>query len=514
VKWATLAQSALQNLKNIGEKIFADIQTVKWWMLAGFGIAMVGSLFYIIIMRWLAGLIVWVSMYAVLTLLGFGTYYCHTQYKELSKTQTGDLKWEFTSNLSSYKDKKETWLAGTIILGVLLGIIVLMMIGLRKRISLAIKLIEEGSKTVTSMTSTLFFPIFPWILQLALFSWFTAVLVYLATAGTPQYTENQIVNVTDAGTNGTITELKAEVTNIFCKAEDAANDLLQKYGNTTLTNSTCSFAKYETDANVMRCGVYHLFGWLWLMNFIIAFGQCALAGAFASWFWALDKKNVPKLPLMSSMWRVMRYHTGSIAFGSLIIAIVQFIRILLEYIEYKLKDQKENQAVKFLLKCMKCVFWCLEKCLKFLNKNAYIEIAIYGKNFCVSAKNAFSLLMRNIVRVAVLDKVTDFLLFIGKLSITAGMGVGSFYFFNAKTDLNYYITPIIIIVVFTWVICTLFFGVYNMAIDTLFLCFLEDMERHDGSAEKPYYSSKKILKLLNKKNKKKKDDDDDDDDDA
>jgi len=40
----------------------------------------------------------------------------------------------------------------------------------------------------------------------------------------------------------------------------------------------------------------------------------------------------------------------------------------------------------------------LEKFLKFLNKNAYIMIAVHGKNFCTSAKNAFFLLMRNIVR--------------------------------------------------------------------------------------------------------------------
>ena len=32
-----------------------------------------------------------------------------------------------------------------------------------------------------------------------------------------------------------------------------------------------------------------------------------------------------------------RYHTGSLAFGAAIIAIVQFIRAVLEYIDHKLK---------------------------------------------------------------------------------------------------------------------------------------------------------------------------------
>jgi hypothetical protein len=29
-----------------------------------------------------------------------------------------------------------------------------------------------------------------------------------------------------------------------------------------------------------------------------------------------------------------------------------------------------------------------------------------------------------------------------------------------------------------------------MAVDTLFLCFLEDLERNDGTPERPYYMSK------------------------
>ena len=50
------------------------------------------------------------------------------------------------------------------------------------------------------------------------------------------------------------------------------------------------------------------------------------------------------------------------------------------------------------------------------------QIAIFGKNFCTSAKNAFSLIIRNVVRVAVVDKVTDLVLFISRLVIMAAVG--------------------------------------------------------------------------------------------
>ena len=40
---------------------------------------------------------------------------------------------------------------------------------------------------------------------------------------------------------------------------------------------------------------------------------------------------------------------------------------------------------------------------------------------------------------------------------------------------------------------------------------VEDLERHDGSPEKPYYMSKDLMKIVGKKNKKKKHDPDEED---
>ncbi|XP_033279751.2 choline transporter-like protein 2 [Orcinus orca] len=170
----------------------------------------------------------------------------------------------------------------------------------------------------------------------------------------------------------------------------------------------------------------------------------------------------------------------------------------------------ENKFAKFLMTCLKCCFWCLEKFIRFLNRNAYIMIAIYGTNFCTSARNAFFLLMRNIIRVAVLDKVTDFLFLLGKLLIVGSVGILAFFFFTHRIrivqdtapPLNYYWVPILTVIVGSYLIAHGFFSVYGMCVDTLFLCFLEDLERNDGTAERPYFMSLTLKKLLNKTNKK------------
>jgi len=40
-----------------------------------------------------------------------------------------------------------------------------------------------------------------------------------------------------------------------------------------------------------------------------------------------------------------------------------------------------------------------------------------------------------------------------------------------------------------------------MAVDTLFLCFLEDLERNDGSEERPYSMSISLQKILRRMNR-------------
>lgn len=47
---------------------------------------------------------------------------------------------------------------------------------------------------------------------------------------------------------------------------------------------------------------------------------------------------------------------------------------------------------------------------------------MYGRGFFTSAKDSFSLIARNIVRTVVLGRVVAFLLFVGKASITIGLG--------------------------------------------------------------------------------------------
>lgn len=72
-------------------------------------------------------------------------------------------------------------------------------------------------------------------------------------------------------------------------------------------------------------------------------------------------------PYTTSVWRSFKWgawwHCGSIAFGSFIIALITFIRILFEYIIYQYEQvgNKENPVYKCLKCCIRYVLWCLDE---------------------------------------------------------------------------------------------------------------------------------------------------------
>lgn len=164
---------------------------------------------------------------------------------------------------------------------------------------------------------------------------------------------------------------------------------------------------------------------------------------------------------------------------------------------------KENKVVKAIFACLQCCFACVEKFLKFLNKNAYIEIAIHGKPFCSSARTAFQLLTRNAFRLVAIDGVSGFILFLSKFTVSALCGCISYYAmrtYYAGNPLQYIAASVFVIMVISFVITSLFMYVYDMTIDAIFLCFCEDCERNDGSTERPYYMSNSLQKLTSSRN--------------
>ena len=70
--------------------------------------------------------------------------------------------------------------------------------------------------------------------------------------------------------------------------------------------------------------------------------------------------------------------------------------------------------MKLVVCCVRCCIWCLDACVKHITKNAYIQIALTGENFCKSAWLTFWLIVRNAGRFTVVSGIGFILMFLGK----------------------------------------------------------------------------------------------------
>lgn len=90
---------------------------------------------------------------------------------------------------------------------------------------------------------------------------------------------------------------------------------IQTFNKTNVTKlcpgAQCTFAFYGGESlyhkYIFIFQLANAFVFLWLVNFAIALGQCTLAGAFASYYWASRKPaDIPLWPLFSSFGRAIR----------------------------------------------------------------------------------------------------------------------------------------------------------------------------------------------------------------
>merc|ERR1711991_1165917 len=82
---------------------------------------------------------------------------------------------------------------------------------------------------------------------------------------------------------------------------------------------------------------------------------------------------------------------GSLALGSLIIAIFRFINYMLERVK---RANKNNKLIACVICLLQCCLACVRKTIEYLSKFAYIYMGIHGDSFCGSAKSVFHLLSR------------------------------------------------------------------------------------------------------------------------
>jgi len=192
--------------------------------------------------------------------------------------------------------------------------------------------------------------------------------------------------------------------------------------------------------------------------------------------------------LMEGMYHGTVTHSGSLAYGSLLIAIIEFLQKCLEYAEKKNQEGGGNACVSCLIGTALCCLSCVKSIIEYINKNAYIDIAISGTDdFCTAGKNAITVITANMGTMSILHGATWVFSIFGSMLITFlttlityfVVGTGSFANVDGRGSDGAVPDKVVVCIAAAFIsmgVSFCFMNVFDMSADTLVYCVGYDKE--------------------------------------
>lgn len=101
--------------------------------------------------------------------------------------------------------------------------------------------------------------------------------------------------------------------------------------------------------------------------------------------------NFPRGATRGALRRTMTYSFGSISLGSLVLAIINFLRQLCSMAQNQ-ASQQGNIIGTVVFCCLQCLIGLLEWAVQFINRYAFSHIALYGKSYLGAAKDTWKMI--------------------------------------------------------------------------------------------------------------------------
>ena len=227
---------------------------------------------------------------------------------------------------------------------------------------------------------------------------------------------------------------------------------------------------------------YMCFMYLWVMAFVMAMNEFVIIVTAITWYYSdKEKYDADGIPGDSDVtvgmgWAV-RYHAGTLAFGSLVQAIVWAIRIIFEYLAKKMEGASgANGCTKCLVGCIRCCLDCFDRFIRYINRNAYIYTALTGSNYCSSALNSFILIMKNAAKFGFVEGIAGCFMFIAKFFIAIMTTLVSYFLLGAMVEVSDPYAPLFVIFLLSYMVATIFIEIFDTGANTILQCYLLDKE--------------------------------------
>ncbi|CAE8733965.1 unnamed protein product [Polarella glacialis] len=464
------ATAALEEgpMADSSQKFLEDLSSIpaSWPVLLGaFFVAVFLGYVWMLLMRCCAGPLIWSTI--VLVIVGFGALGAYMF------VNAGQMSQNFPDNVKvpeGYGQHEET--ATKVIAGFLFVcsfVCLCMACCFRSSIDAACACVEVAVEAIFEMPSLLFAPILKAVVKgsfalILIFGFF--LLLSTAPMTSPLMDPNSKTNLV---------------------------------GQAVSSQAQGVYRHFELTGQQKGILVGYVFVAFWIECFLNALYQFIIAYAMAEYYYApIDEhgdKDVPGCCALFDGAQVgIFYHTGSLAFGSALVAIFSTLQLIIAAIEYQQKASgTSNPVVTAILSCVGSIVTCFKWIVELINRNAYVDIAITSNDFCSAAKNAVGLIIQLAGSMAVLNGATIVFSIFGCLLV--GIGCGAFAFFAAQTatftdptSTYFIVTPVPVAIVSGFIgisVAACFMMVFDMASDALLYCYGVDMKKGKASPNAP-----------------------------
>jgi len=249
-------------------------------------------------------------------------------------------------------------------------------------------------------------------------------------------------------------------------------------------------ANFEWDAKIRYSWWFHLFALFYMTAVISAYSSFVYSSSACIWYFT-SEKGIEAHPIRSSFKRGIRYHFGSLSFGALIIAIVRLIMVWLEVVKKRVESTSTNKTqskcFKCIISCLQCCVGCCGKCMEYVNRHAFIQIALKGDSFCTAAWEGFGLIVRNLGRFTVLTAIGTIFTVIGTIFISVVSGVIGYFLITKVSyfsdELNSCVLPVVVFIIIGLILGLVTMSIFGTSGDALMHSFLLDEELNKGQAK-------------------------------
>merc|ERR1719440_1763724 len=194
-----------------------------------------------------------------------------------------------------------------------------------------------------------------------------------------------------------------------------------RYEQSSLTKVSGVFRTLQYHDSQYWFFSYYVIVGFWILCSLTALSQFVLAYSVQLWYFTPcihDHKDAPSCSLFRGYYIGASCHLGSLVYGSIIITVLQCVSIALSTLA-KAAEAEGNPCLAVLAKCCLCCVTCYQRFIEFLNKNAYMDIAINSTSFCTAARNALQVMQEEIGAIGFLNGATFIFQLAGVGAITS-----------------------------------------------------------------------------------------------